>query len=62
MVTVEGPAKTVYVGGQNAVDAAGDIVGGDLETQTVRALQNMQTALAAAGASLVDVIKWPIYA
>ncbi len=61
VVTVEGPAKTVYVGGQNAVDAAGNIIGSDLETQAVQALQNVQTALAAAGASLVDVVKWNIY-
>jgi hypothetical protein len=27
VVVVEGPVRTVYVGGQNAVDASGNIVG-----------------------------------
>jgi len=34
VVTVTGPVKTVYVGGQDAVDASGTIIGrGDLKTQ-----------------------------
>ena len=35
VVVVEGPVTTVYVGGQNSVDASGNIVGkGDIATQT----------------------------
>jgi hypothetical protein len=31
VVVVEGPARTVYVGGQDSVDASGNIVGkGDI--------------------------------
>lgn len=54
-------ATTIYVGGQNAVDADGKLVGeGDVAAQSVRALQNVKTALAAAGASLEDVVQWTV--
>ena len=52
-VVVSGNATTIYIGGQNAVDASGNIVGkGDLRTQTEKTLQNIETALAAGGAEL----------
>ncbi|TAJ46663.1 MAG: RidA family protein [Herbiconiux sp.] len=54
-------ATTIYVGGQNAVDADGALVGeGDVAAQSVRALENATTALAAAGASLDDVVQWTV--
>lgn len=62
VVVVSGPVKTVYVGGQNAVDASGAVVGkGDLGAQTEQALKNVQAALAAGGAQLEHVIKWNLY-
>ena len=62
VVTVTGPVKTVYIGGQDAVDSSGAIVGkGDLKAQTERILKNIQAALAAAGARPEHVIKWNIY-
>jgi enamine deaminase RidA (YjgF/YER057c/UK114 family) len=62
VVTVTGPVKTVYIGGQDAVDASGTIVGkGDLKKQTEQILTNIQAALAAAGARPEHVIKWNIY-
>src|SRR5215208_5636848 len=40
VVTVTGPVKTIYVGGQDAVDASGTIVGkGDLKAQTEQILK-----------------------
>jgi len=61
-VVVTGNAKTVYVGGQNAVDASGKIVGkGDIQAQSEQALKNLETALAAGGAKLEHVIKWNVY-
>jgi len=61
-VAVSGAVKTVYIGGQNAVDAAGAIVGqGDIAAQTEQVMQNLQAALAAGGASLEHVIKWNLY-
>ena len=62
VVTVTGPAKTIYIGGQDAVDASGAIVGkGDIKRQTEQVFQNVQTALEACGAGLEHVIKWNIY-
>lgn len=54
-------ATTIYVGGQNAVDAAGALIGeGDVAVQSERALENARTALAAAGAALADVVQWTV--
>ena len=62
VVTVTGLVKTVYIGGQDAVDASGAIVGkGNLKAQTEQILKNIQAALAAAGAQPEHVIKWTIY-
>lgn len=62
VVTVTGPAKTVYIGGQDSVDSSGAIVGrGDLKAQTEQILKNIQAALAAGGAQVEHVVKWNIY-
>ncbi|MFD7024801.1 RidA family protein [Promicromonospora sukumoe] len=54
-------ATTIYVGGQNAVDSDGALVGGDdVAEQSRRAVQNAGTALAAAGASFADVVQWTV--
>jgi len=61
-VAVSGAVKTVYVGGQNAVDTSGAIVGqGDIGAQTEQVIHNIQAALAAGGAGLEHVIKWNVY-
>lgn len=52
---------TVYLGGQNAVDAGGQLVGaGDIAAQAAKAMDNAVTALAAAGAQLRDVVQWTV--
>jgi enamine deaminase RidA (YjgF/YER057c/UK114 family) len=62
VVAVHGPATTVYVGGQNAVTASGEIVGkDDIAAQTAQVLRNLEIALAAAGAGLEHVIKWNLF-
>jgi enamine deaminase RidA (YjgF/YER057c/UK114 family) len=62
VIVVTGPVKTIYVGGQDAVDASGTIVGkGDLKAQTEQVLKNVQAALAAGGAQLEHIIKWNLY-
>lgn len=54
-------ATTIYVGGQNAVDVDGSLIGeGDVAVQSARALENARTALAAAGATLGDVVHWTV--
>ena len=61
-VAVSGAVRTVYIGGQNAVDASGAIVGrGDIGAQAEQVMQNIQAALAAGGAQLEHVIKWNVY-
>ena len=61
VVVVTGATRTIYVGGQDAVDAAGAIVGrGDIEAQAEQVLKNLQTALAAGGAGLEHVVKWNV--
>ena len=62
VIVVTGSLKTVYVGGQDAVDESGAIVGkGDIKTQAQQVLNNLQTALVAGGATLEHVIKWNVY-
>ena len=62
VVVVSGHVKTVSVGGQDAVDATGAIVGkGDLQAQAEQIFQNIQAALAAGGAQLEHVVKWNLY-
>lgn len=60
-VAVSGNVKTIYIGGQNAVSADGQIVGDTLATQTEQVFKNLEMVLAAAGATLHDIIKFTIY-
>lgn len=61
-VEVSGPAKTIYIGMQNAVDASRNIVGkGDIAAQTEQTLKNVQACLEAAGAGPEHLIHWTIY-
>jgi len=53
-------ATTIYLGGQNGVDETGAVVSDDVAEQSARALDNAAVALAAAGASLADVIQWTV--
>ena len=62
VITVTGPAKTIYIGGQDSINASGEIVEkGDIKGQTEQVLKNLQTALNAAGADLEHIVKWNIY-
>ena len=50
-------ATTVYIGGQNAIDGDGTLVGGaDVVAQTQQVMKNLHVALAAAGASVQDLV------
>ena len=60
-VSVEGPAKMVYIGGQNGVNAEGQLVGESLEAQTEQALMNVLALLNAAGAAQENVVRLMIY-
>ncbi|CAD5138771.1 conserved protein of unknown function [Microbacterium sp. Nx66] len=53
-------ATTVYIGGQNGVDASGAVVSPDVAAQSLRALDNARVALESAGATLDDVVSWTV--
>jgi len=60
-VSVTG-GRTVYVAGQVAYNAQGEVVGkGDLRAQARQAFENLRIALAAAGASFKDLVKINTY-
>jgi enamine deaminase RidA (YjgF/YER057c/UK114 family) len=50
-------ATTIYIGGQNAVTGDGTLVGGDdVAAQTQQVMTNLHVALAAAGATVHDLV------
>jgi enamine deaminase RidA (YjgF/YER057c/UK114 family) len=58
-VVVEGNVRTVHIGGQDALNASGEIVGkGDIVAQIEQILANLRAALAAGGAEPEHIIKW----
>lgn len=59
-VVIPPGASTVYIGGQNGVDASGAVVSSDVGDQSRRALDNARVALESAGATLDDVVSWTI--
>lgn len=62
VAVASGDVKTIYVGGQNAVDVAGKVVGkGDLKAQTAKAIENVEIALHGAGAKLENVVRWNVH-
>jgi 2-iminobutanoate/2-iminopropanoate deaminase len=61
VVVVEG-RKTIFVSGQLARDAGGNPVGvRDMRAQIRQVGENIRTALAAAGATLADIVKTNTY-
>jgi enamine deaminase RidA (YjgF/YER057c/UK114 family) len=62
VVTTQGNGKTIYIGGQDSVNAQGEIVGkGDIGRQTEQVMENLQTALSACGATFENIVKLTIY-
>lgn len=52
----------LFCSGQIAIDPqTGHMVGGGIEAETERVLENLKAVLAAAGASLADVVKTTVY-
>ena len=54
--------RWVFASGQIPIDpATGELVGGEIEAQTERVLENLRAVLEAAGSSLGRVVKTTIY-
>ena len=61
VVEVSG-GRTIYIAGQVALDAAGNVVGaGDVRAQIEQVFANLQAALEAAGATFANVVKLNYY-
>jgi enamine deaminase RidA (YjgF/YER057c/UK114 family) len=54
-------ATQIHIGGQNAVDGAGTLIGaGDIVAQTNQVMANLKVALAAANAEMSDLVSLSI--
>ena len=61
-VVVSTGTKIIHCAGQTAWDKDMNLVGGDdLEQQAAQALENIKSALAAAGATMKDVVRLDVY-
>jgi enamine deaminase RidA (YjgF/YER057c/UK114 family) len=55
--------NTIYIGGQAALDANGQIVGrDDISAQTKQVFENLSTALASVGADFTNLARITVYA
>ncbi|HEV3371246.1 MAG TPA: RidA family protein [Xanthobacteraceae bacterium] len=57
VVEVMAPGRTIYVSGQLGTTGHGKLVGRDFPAQAEQVFQNLEAALAAAGAGFADVVK-----
>jgi len=61
-VAIRGSHRTIYVGGQNAIDVKGALVGrNSLLEQTEQALSNVEKVLKAGGAGPESLVRLNIY-
>jgi 2-iminobutanoate/2-iminopropanoate deaminase len=62
VVTISGSGKMIFVAGQLARDKGGNCVRpGDMRAQIEQVGENIKTCLAAAGATLADIVKTNTY-
>jgi enamine deaminase RidA (YjgF/YER057c/UK114 family) len=62
VVITQGSGKTIYIGGQDAVNGQREIVGkGDISEQTEQVMKNLETALSACGATFDNLVKLTIH-
>ncbi len=61
-IRIDNPKSLIFLSGQLARDAAGNLVGpGDMAEQTRQCIRNMRTVLEAAGGSLEDIVSIVVY-
>jgi enamine deaminase RidA (YjgF/YER057c/UK114 family) len=61
VAVVSGSARTLYVSGQVAMDAAGKVVGASFAEQAEQVFKNLRIALAAGGAQWHHIVKMNVY-
>ena len=61
VAAVSGGARMLYVSGQVAMDAAGQVVGKTFAEQAEQVLRNLGIALAAGGAQFHHIVKMNVY-
>jgi enamine deaminase RidA (YjgF/YER057c/UK114 family) len=61
VVEVMAPGRTIYISGQLGTTRDGKLAGGDFPAQAGQVFQNLEAALAAAGAGFADVVKMVSY-
>lgn len=62
VIAVSGSGRMIFVAGQLARDADGNLVGkGDMRAQIEQVGENIKTCLEAAGAGLADIVKTNTY-
>lgn len=61
-IRVDEPKSLIFLSGQLARDAEGNLVGaGDMAEQTRQCIRNMRTVLEAAGGTLEDIVALVVY-
>lgn len=61
-IEINKTSTILFIGGQNAVDSSGNVVGvGDFSKQCEQALNNLKTVLENADCSIDNVLKWTMY-
>jgi 2-iminobutanoate/2-iminopropanoate deaminase len=61
-IRVDNPKSLIFLSGQLARDADGQLVGaGDMAEQTRQCIRNMRTVLEAAGGTLDDIVSTVVY-
>ena len=61
-IRVDNPKSLIFLSGQLARDADGNLVGaGDMAEQTRQCIRNMRTVLEAAGGTLEDIVSIVVY-
>jgi 2-iminobutanoate/2-iminopropanoate deaminase len=61
-IRVDNPTSLIFLSGQLARDADGNLVGaGDMAEQTRQCIRNMKTVLEAAGGTLEDIVSMVVY-
>lgn len=61
-ILITNPGKVLFIAGQTAVDAIGNIVGkGDIEAQTKQVFENIKAVLKEVGGSIENIVKTTTY-